>query len=172
MPAAHVVNPGDPSQFDPAAFDGHASPDTPDLGPLIVVNPEEDEPTGWGPPNHQQYQSGHSQNVRTNQSAEQGMGVGPERQWAHYPHVEQPNPYRNINVLQRSGMDAYSPNVYRAEAVAYWALGLQVEGLSAGTRNRSPVAPVVNQVPNVPYVSTIPAFNAGYDDPTGLFSEP
>lgn len=144
-----------------AYFGGEASPQEPHLGPLVVVNPAEAPPTGWGPPNRQQFQTGFTNNVPTKQSMEQGMGVGPERAWPHYPHAENPNVFRNLNCLQRAGTDAYSPNVYRPEAVAYWQQAI-IDSISIShTKMRSPVTPVVDQAPSTPYVSVIPQYNAG-----------
>lgn len=144
----------DSGNLDPY-FNGSVSPQEPFIGPLIVVNPAESPPTGWGAPNHQQFQTGHTQNVKTNYSAEQGQGVGPERKWPHYPHVENPNVYRNLNVYQRSGTDAYSVEVYRAESAAYWTQALYNSMQHAPDKFRSPQTPVINQAPSVPYVDVI-----------------
>lgn len=141
---------------------GPVDPRNPAIGPEVIVNPRELLPTGWGPENIQQFQSGHTNNVRTNQSAEQGHGVGPERRWAHYPHVEQPNPYRMLNVRQRSGGDSYSPLVYRPEVAAYWVQAMAAEHAAAQTRHRQPsIAGVVNQAASVPFVATVPPDSPG-----------
>lgn len=145
----------DSGVIDPYIY-GYLSPQEPFIGPLIVVNPANAEPTGWGSPNHQQFQTGHTQNVPTNESAEQGMGVGPERLWPHYPHAEQPNPYRNLNVYQRSGTDAYSADVYRPESAAFWAQSIIDSIQHAPDKMRSPVNPIIDQAPSVPYVATVP----------------
>jgi hypothetical protein len=155
----------DPNLSQPAVaayFDGHGEPEWPPSGPLIVVNPDNVQPTGVGSPNEQQYQTGHTNNVRTDPSAEQGEGVGPERQWPHYPHVDQPNPFRNLNVMQRSGGDSYSPDVYRPEVAAFWGQALINEEGVRGRKQTSPVAPVSNQAPSVPYVEVLPVFPGGY----------
>ncbi len=144
-----------------ARISGQVDPLDPAIGPEIIVNPHEWTPTGWGPENEQPFQSGHTNNLITNPSAEQGMGVGPERRWAHYPHVEQPNPYRNLNAYQRAGGDAYSTLVYRPEVVAFWAQALHVEAQTVNTRHRGPLAPVVNQEPSVAFVTTVPPITPG-----------
>jgi hypothetical protein len=120
-----------------------------------VINPRESLPTGWGGVNRQQFQSGHTNNMPTNESAEQGYGVGPERQWPHYPHTEQPNPYRNLNVMQRSGGDSYSTDVYRPEVVAYWALALAREQDQSAVKQRQRAGAVINQPASVPFVQTV-----------------
>jgi hypothetical protein len=140
---------------------GQVDPHDPAIGPEIIVNPREQLPTGWGSENEQQFQSGHTNNLPTNRSAEQGYGVGPERRWAHYPHVEQPNPFRMLNAFQRSGGDSYSTLVYRPEVVAFWAQALDRELQTTQTRNVGPLAPVVNQAPSVPFVSTVPPTTPG-----------
>ena len=162
MSLPQVVTPDSAAPPVDAYFDGHGEPEWPPIGVTTHVGVDNDAPTGYGPPNQQQYQSGHTQNLVTNPSAEQGQGVGPERLWPHYPHAEQPNPFRNLNVFQRSGQDSYSPNVYRPEVAAYWAQSLGIEQQSSATRNRSPVAPVVDQYPSVPYVQTIGPYPGGY----------
>lgn len=140
---------------------GQVDPHNPETGPSVVVNPREFGITGWGDPNRQQFQSGHSQNVVTNESAEQGWGVGPERAWPHYPTPDNPNPYRNLNVYQRSGTDTYSTLIYRPEVVAYWAQALGLSLSQAPVKQRSPVNPVVNQEPSVPFVTTIAPISPG-----------
>lgn len=120
-----------------------------------VVNPRESLPTGWGAVNKQQFQSGHTQNLPTNESAEQGYGVGPERKWPHYPHAELPNPYRNMNVLQRSGGDSYSTDVYRPEVVAFWAQALARESADAAVKQRQRAGAVINQPASIPFVQTV-----------------
>lgn len=141
-------------------FGGEVDAREPHTGPLVIVNPSESPPTGWGAPNAQQFQSGYTNNVPTRQSLEQGQGVGPERAWPHYPHAEQHNPFRNKNALQRSGMDSYSPDIYRPEAVAYWQQAIINSLANAPAMNRSPVTPVINQVPSTPYVDTVPQYTA------------
>jgi hypothetical protein len=137
-------------------FNGEVSPYEPFIGPLIIVNPAESPPTGWGSPNNQNFATGHTSNVPTNESAEQGMGVGPERKWPHYPHAENPNPFRALNVWRRSGTDTYSSQVYRAEAAAYWHQGIIDSLQHAPDKQRSPVNPIIGQAPSVPYVDSVP----------------
>jgi len=137
-------------------FDGQLSPAEPFIGPLIIVNPAESPPTGWGAPNHQQFQTGHTQNLPTNESAEQGQGVGPERRWPHYPHVENPNIFRNLNAYQRFGTDSYSEEVYRAQSAAFWQQAIYDSLQHASSKQRSPVVPIINQAPSVPYVDAVP----------------
>lgn len=139
---------------------GQVDPAQPRIGPQGVVNPYEDLPTGWGPDNDQQFQSGHTNNVVTNESAEQGWGVGPERAWAHYPHVEQLNPFRALNAFQRNGEDGYSDLIYRPAVVAFWQQALEAENAAAATRHVGRRG-VVNQAPSAPYVTTIPPIMPG-----------
>lgn len=136
-------------------------PHDPEIGPMIIVNPREFGITGWGDWNSQQFQSGHTNNVVTNESAEQGWGIGPERQWGHYPTPDQPNPYRNLNAWQRSGTDTYNANIYRPEVTAYWAQALGYQLSQAAVKQRASGYPTVNQTPSVPFVSTIPPMSPG-----------
>lgn len=142
------------------AINGQVDPRNPP-GPLIIVNPAESTPTGWGAPSVQQFQSGHTNNQPTNESAEQGWGVGPERSWPHYPHATNPNPFRALNVLLRNGTDSYSTNVYRPEVVAYWAQALAYEQSSAPVKNRQRPGAVQNQAASTPYVATVPPLTPG-----------
>jgi hypothetical protein len=151
----HDIHFSDSGNIDAYIY-GYLSPQEPFIGPLITVNPAESPPTGWGAPNHQQFQTGHTQNIPTNESAEQGMGVGPERRWPHYPHAENPNVFRNLNVFQRAGTDTYTNEVYRAEAAAFWYQALIDSVQHAPDKQRSPVNPVINQAPSVPFVDSIP----------------
>jgi hypothetical protein len=125
-------------------------------GVLVVVNPAESPPTGWGAFNDQQFQSGHTNNLRTNESAEQGYGVGPERAWAHYPHATNPNPFRRMGAFARDGGDAYSADIYRPEVVAYWANALAHERAAAPVKVRQRPGAVANQAASQPFVSTVP----------------
>lgn len=146
------------------AMTGQVDPHDPQIGPLIVVNPQELGITGWGPPNEQPYQSGHTNNIRTNHSAELGMGVGPERKHGgHYPHATNPNPFRNLNAMQRDGGLVAGANIYRPEVVAYWSGALQHETGWAPAKQRASGYPTVNQTPSVPFVSTVrPMTPGGY----------
>jgi hypothetical protein len=144
-----------------AWIDGQLDPSDPEIDAQTIVNPLNSPPTGWGSPNDQQYQSGKTNNVTTNESAEQGMGVGPERKWPHFPHATNPNPFRNLNVLQRSGMDTYSTDIYRPEVVAFWAQALENNIGQAPVKQRSRVNPVVNQAQSVPFVETVPPVSPG-----------
>lgn len=137
-------------------MDGALGPNEPPIGPQVVVNPAESPPTGWGAPNHQQFQTGHTQNVPTNESAEQGKGVGPERKWPHYPHAENPNPYRSLNAWQRAGTDDYSNDIYRVEAAAFWYQGIIDSLQHAPDKQRTMPNPVMNQAPSVPFVQVVP----------------
>jgi hypothetical protein len=139
---------------------GQADPRDPP-GVLALVNPAESPPTGWGAFNLQPYQSGHTNNLVTNPSAEQGAGVGPERVWGHYPHATNPNPFRRFNVTLRDGGDAYSPDVYRPRAVVYWANALRYEEAAVPVKVRQGPPAVVNQAPSQPYVATVPPRTPG-----------
>ena len=144
-----------------AALTGQVDPHDPEIGPLIVVNPLEIGTTGWGPWNEQPYQSGHTNNVVTNESAEQGHGVGPERLWGHYPHATNPNPFRNMNALHRDGGLVTAANVYRPEVAAYWVGALEQQAGQAPFKNRASGYPTVNQAPSVPFVATVAPMTPG-----------
>jgi hypothetical protein len=141
---------------------GQVDPRNPPIDALVVVNPAESPPTGWGAENLQQFQSGHVNNLVTNPSAEQGFGVGPERQWAHYPHASNPNPFRRMAAFLRDGGDTYSTQVYRPEVVAYWANALAHEYAATPVKHAMRPDPVVNQAPSQPYVQAV--------SPGGYFS--
>lgn len=140
---------------------GQVDPRDPPALPLVVVNPAESFPTGWGSPNVQQFQSSHTNALQTNESAEQGYGVGPERQWAHYPHATNPNPFRGLGSFQRDGGDSYSTDVYRPEVVAYWSGALAYEMAAVPVKHAMRPSPVVNQAASQPYVSTVDPISPG-----------
>lgn len=160
---AVAVTPGVHSGItDPRALiAGQVDPHDPELGAQIVVNPREFGPTGWGDENEQQFQSGHTNNVRGNPSSEQGWGVGPERQWPHYPAVDQPNPFRRLNVFCRDGGDTYSPLVYRPEYVAYWHQALMNELAVEPSKHRGAGYPNVGQPPAAAFTATVPPVMPG-----------
>lgn len=124
----------------------------------LWVNPQEFGPTGFGPyVNEWVYESGHTQIILSNPSAEQGWGVGPARRWAHFPIEDSPNPFRNRMVHMRNGdfpwvtVDSY---LYERTQLAWeqqWDPYMQ----------RSPVTPVVNVSPSVPFGSTVPTYGGG-----------
>lgn len=141
---------------------GQVDPHNPEIDAAIIVNPREFGITGWGDWNNQQFQSGHTNALITNESAEQGFGVGPERKWPHYPTPDNPNPYRAKNVLRRMGGDSYSDQVYRPEVTAYWAQALGYELSQEHAKHRfTGRTAVVNQDPSIPYVSTITPLRPG-----------
>ena len=140
---------------------GQLSPSEPGIDALVVVNPAESGPTGWGAPNLQQFQSGHTNNLRTNESAEQGFGVGPEREWGHYPHATNPNPFRRMPAFQRDGGDTYSAMVYRPEVVAYWSMALAHEHAATPVKVAMRPDPIVVQPPSMPYSSAVPPISPG-----------
>lgn len=140
---------------------GQADPHDPEIGPLIVVNPAEYGETGWGDDNAQAFQSGHTNALPTNASASQGFGVGPERRWAHYPYVDQPNPFRRANVLARDGGDGYSPLVYRPEVVAYWHQALVHELQAEPMRRRGSGYPVIADPATAAFVDVTQPVSAG-----------
>jgi hypothetical protein len=123
------------------------------LGPLFYVPVWQAEPAGLGPPNQQQFQSGHTQNVKQNPSAEQGIGRSPGQRWPHYPHVQQFNPFRRTQVLQRDGQDGYSSQVYRPEISLIHLQALYQN--QASIKFQSPMA-VINPAPSIPYTFAVP----------------
>jgi hypothetical protein len=143
-------------------INGMVDPLDPPIDAQIIVNPAEAGPTGWGAPNLQPFQSSHTNALGTNQSAEQGYGVGPERAWAHYPHVTNPNPFRRMAAFQRDGGDTYSTLIYRPEIVAFWANALAHEAAAAPVKNAMRPDPVLNQAPSMPYVQSVPTSPGGY----------
>lgn len=108
----------------------------------------------------QLFQSGHTNNLITNESADQGLGVGPERRMAHYPTADNPNPYRNLNATFRNGGDTYSAQIYRPVVTAYWAQALGLE-LSQGKVKQRPNRGTVNQAPSQPYTNVVPPMTPG-----------
>lgn len=156
-------------------------------GPAVVVNPEESGVTGWGdanaslidpyatdhgvdngdsnidsdiPVTFQLFQTGHTQNQVTEDSAEYGQGVGPERKVSHYPYADQPNPYRNHDAYGRMALT--DADMYRPEVVAYWAQALGYEMAQAQVKQRSPVTPIVDQAPSQPYTDALIAGPGGF----------
>ena len=122
------------------------------------VNPEVFGPQGFGPWNDPTvFQTGHSQNIVSNPAAEQGWGVGPARAWAHYPTEDSPNPTRNMGMHFRNGQLPWT----NPETAYYERTQLAWEQQWAGYKHRSPVAPVVNVPPSVPYVQTVPSYGGG-----------
>lgn len=121
------------------------------------VNPLVYGPTGFGPWNAQAFETGHTQIVQADPGAEQGWGVGPARQWAHYPHDEAPNPDRNMGQHLRNGQ---LPWVV-ADSSYYERTQLAWEQQWAPFKHRSPVAPVVQVPASVPYVNTMPTYGGG-----------
>lgn len=140
---------------------GQVDPHDPPIDALVVVNPAEAGPTGWGAPNLQQFQSSHTNALQTNESAEQGYGVGPEREWAHYPHATNPNPFRRAAAFQRDGGDTYSALIYRPEVVAYWSNALAHEAAATPVKMAMRPDPVVVQPPSVPFVDAVPPISPG-----------
>lgn len=155
---------------------GRGGPDVYYEGPDIVVNSRPIGPVGWGDQNgslidlgsetdnndyddfvqlvpQQLFQTGHTQNRVTEDSAEYGMGVGPERKRCHYPYVDQPNPYRRHDAYGRWALGDDSR--YRQEVVAYWAQAQDYEMLMASSKQRSPVNPIVDQFPSQPFVESL-----------------
>lgn len=132
------------------------------FGPDIVVNPSESPPTGIGAPNVQQFQTGHLNNQKVDYSLFQGVGVGPERQWPHYPHAENPNMFRRTQVMQRDGTDSYSDMIWRGEESPIWLEAIAHEQLAERTRERSPVNPIVEQTPSLTFTESIAGTPGGY----------
>ena len=143
-------------------INGPVTNQAPPIDAQIIVNPAEAGPTGWGAPNQQQFQSSHTNALVTNESAEQGYGVGPERAWAHYPHATNPNPFRRMAAFQRDGGDSYSTLVYRPEVVAFWQQALLHEAAAVPVKHAMRPDPVLNQAPSIPYVQAVPTSPGGY----------
>ena len=114
-------------------------------------------PQGFGDWNVQPYETGHTQNIVSDPSTEQGWGVGPARRWAHYPKVESPNPYRNFGAHLRNGA---LPWVV-ADSSLYERSQLAWEQQWDQFKFRSPVNPVIGVAPSVPFVQTVPTYGGG-----------
>src|ERR1700733_7591726 len=121
------------------------------------VNPQVYGEQGFGAFNEQDFQSGHTQIILSNPSAEQGWGVGPARRWAHYPIEDSPNPYRNRMNHMRNGQLAY----VSSESSLYERAGLAWEEQFSPYKQRSPLAPVVPVPASVPFVATVPTWGGG-----------
>lgn len=124
----------------------------------LWVNVQQYGPTGYGPYNDESiFQTGHSQITVSNPASEQGWGVGPARRWAHYPHEESVNPFRNRSVHLRNGQLPWvtaSSSLYERSQLAW-------EQQFAPLKRRSPVAPVVQVPPSVPFTQTVPTWGGG-----------
>lgn len=121
-------------------------------------------PQGFGDWNEQPFFTGHSQITPSNPASEQGWGVGPARRWAHYPHVDSPNPTRNFGTHHRDGVFPWvvaSSTLYERSQLA-WEQQWQPYKFR---RNPSAVVPVA---PSVPWVQTVPAFAGGPAPVPGL----
>jgi len=135
-----------------------------------VVNPRVNGPQGFGPWNVQPFYTGHSQNIVSNPASEQGWGVGPARRWAHYPHVDSPNPARNEGQHLRNGELPW----VTADSSLYERSQLAAEQQWDPYKQRSPLNPVVPVATSVPYVQTVPTYSGGpvaypgIDVPIGL----
>ena len=129
-----------------------------------VVNNAVYGPQGFGDWNVQAFETGHTQVIQANPATEQGWGVGPARQWAHYPKVESPNPYRNEGQHLRNGQLPW----VTASSALYYRTQLEFEQQWANYKARSPVAPVVPVAPSVPYVQTVPTYGGGLVEYPGV----
>jgi hypothetical protein len=122
------------------------------------VNVQQYGPTGYGPYNDQTlFESGHTQITVSNPSSEQGWGVGPARRWAHYPHEELTNPFRNRMVHMRNGSLPWVVS----DSILYERTQLAWEQQWNPYKQRSPVNPVVQVPQSVPFVSTVPSYAGG-----------
>ena len=123
------------------------------------VNVQQYGPTGFGPwnDNMQVFETGHSQIVVSNPGSEQGWGVGPARRWAHYPHEELVNPFRNEGQHLRNGELTWVSN----NSILYYRTQLAWEQQWDPYKARSPVNPVVQVPASVPYVNTVPTWSGG-----------
>lgn len=122
------------------------------------VNVQQYGPTGFGPWNDETiFQSGHSQNVVSNPASEQGWGVGPARRWAHWPHEDSPNPFRNFGQHNRNGQLPW----VSVDSSLYERTQLAWEQQWAPFKHRSPLAAVVPVAPSVPFTQTVPSYSGG-----------
>lgn len=122
-------------------------------------------PTGIGPYNDETlYESGHTQIIQSNPSAEQGWGVGPARRWAHYPIEQNVNPFRNRMVHLRNGQ---LPWAY-ADTQLYYRTQLEWEQQWGPYKFRSPVSPVVPVPSSVPFGVTVPTYGGGPEGYPGI----
>lgn len=129
-----------------------------------VVNPAVYGPQGFGDWNVQPYESGHTQIIQANPSSEQGWGVGPARQWAHYPKTDSPNPARNEGQHLRNGDLPW----VTADSILYYRTQLAWEQQWDPYKYRSPVSPVVPVAQSVPFVQTVPTFGGGPSPVPGI----
>jgi hypothetical protein len=130
----------------------------------VWVNPGVHGPTGFGDWNVQAYETGHTQNIPSDPSKEQGWGVGPARRWAHYPHDELPNYARNMGQHLRMGQLPW----VTASSTLYERSQLEWEQQWDPYKFRSPVAPNVPLAPSVPYGHTVPTYSGGPSPHPGL----
>lgn len=139
--------------------------ETPNVASALEwVNPAVTMPPNFGAWNEQWFESGHTQAIPSNPSAEQGWGVGPARRWARWPFSELTNPFRNRMVHMRNGE---LPWVY-ADTALYWRTQEEWQQQWDGVKFRSPVAPVVGVPASVPFVATVPAYGGGPAPTYGL----
>lgn len=116
------------------------------------VNPSNPGIPNLGPPNVQDFQSGHSQIAPHNPSAEQGWGLDPAILQARYPHSENINPFYATGTHRRNGALEFS-----SQGLPFGSVTQQhVQAQSAVTRGRSTVHQRLADNPiAVPYSSTV-----------------
>jgi hypothetical protein len=128
-----------------------------EVWPEEVINPAVYGPQGFGDWSTAPYESGHTQIVLSNPSAEQGWGVGPARRWARMPVTDNPNPCRNANVHLRNGALPWVTQ----DSYLYERSGIEWELQFQQYKQRNPVTPVIPVATSVPFVQTVPSYGGG-----------
>lgn len=118
----------------------------------VWVNPSNPGIPNLGPVNEQDFQSGHSQIVVHNPSAEQGWGLDPAILLPRFPHSENVNPFYARGTMRRNGQF-----IFTNAGLPFGMMTQQnVQALSAQTRQRSTVHSKLADVPAmVPYSATV-----------------
>lgn len=130
------------------------------------VNPSNPGIPNLGPPNEQDNQSGHSQIVVHNPSAEQGWGMDPAILVARYPHSEGVNPFYARGTHRRNGALEFTSAGLPFGSMTQQSVQMQ----TVLTRRRSTVHRRLADNPMaVPYSSTVPVH--GQAGPMNLIPE-
>lgn len=115
---------------------------------------------GVGPDNFQQFQSGVTNAIPDNPSAEQGMGRAPGWQWAHMPHVQQFNPARLAGAYMQDGggFHAFSERVQRSPI---WPEGYLNYAQHPNQHAVWPGIATINQPETPAFVESVPPIMPG-----------